>query len=123
MSYMSEKKAQEVFKQQMQAELTNDALARELEKQLNDAGWYITSGPDGTTIKRKDGAIDGSAMDWFYAPKESTVAPSPNTDNPNRGLWIAIGISVAVIVVVITVIVIIKKRQNAPQLAGLPRRG
>ena len=38
MSYMSEKKAQELFKQQMQAELTNDDLARELERQLNEAG-------------------------------------------------------------------------------------
>jgi hypothetical protein len=119
MSFMTEKKAQEVFKQQMQAELTNDDLARELERQLNDAGWFITSGPDGTTIKRKDSEVDGSVIDWFYAPKESTIAPTPNTDNPNRRIWIAVGISLLIAITVVVIIIIIKRRKNAPKLAGI----
>lgn len=122
MSYMSEKRAQEIFVQQMQAELTNSDLASELEKQLNEGGWYITSGPEGPTIKRKDTSLDGFAPDWLYMPKESTIAPtsSPTNENPNRGIWIAVGISVVVIIVVITAIVIIKKRrQHVPQLTGV----
>ena len=119
MSFMTEKKAQEVFKQQMQAELTNDDLARELERQLNDAGCYITSGPDGTTIKRKDGSLTDSAIDLFYAPKESTIAPSPKNDNPNRGVWIAVGISLLIAITVVVIIIIIKRRKNAPKLAGI----
>ena len=105
MSFMSEKKAQEVFKMQMQAELTGPAeLARDLEKQLNDAGWYITSGPDGPTIKRKDTAVDGSAIDWFYAPKESTIAPNSTSDNPNAKLWKNIGLAVLITVGLILIV-------------------
>lgn len=114
MSFMTEKKAQEVFKQQMQAELTNDDLARELERQLNDAGWYITSGPDGTTVKRKDGnSSDESPIDWFYVPKESTIASSPSSDNPNRKIWIIVGITLAVVITTVVVIIIIKRKTNA----------
>ena len=118
---MSEKKAQELFKQQMQAELTNDELARELEKQLNEGGWYITSSPEGPTIKRKDTSVEEFVPDWLM-PKESTVAPaaSPTNENPNRGIWIAVGISLAVIIVIVTTIVIIKKyKKNVPQLTGV----
>ncbi|MNU67056.1 hypothetical protein D3C71_563870 [compost metagenome] len=104
MSYMSEKKAQELFKQQMQAELTNDDLARELERQLNDAGWFITSGPDGTTIKRKDGSLTDSAIDLFYMPKESPVAPNPSTDNPNSKMWRNIGIGVLIVIATVLII-------------------
>lgn len=101
---MSEKKAQELFKQQMQAELTNDDLARELERQLNDAGWFITSGPDGTTIKRKDGSLTDSAIDLFYMPKESPVAPNPSTDNPNSKMWRNIGIGVLIVIATVLII-------------------
>lgn len=104
MSYMSEKKAQELFKQQMQAELTNDDLARELERQLNDAGWFITSGPDGTTIKRKDSPIDLSGVDMDYVPKDSYVAPYRSNDQPNSKLWRNIGIGVLIAVVTILII-------------------
>ena len=104
MSYMSEKKAQELFKQQMQAELTNDDLARELERQLNDAGWYITSGPDGTTIKRKDSPFDLSGVDMDYVPKDSYVAPYRSPDNPNSKLWRNIGIGVLIVVATVVII-------------------
>lgn len=98
MSFMTEKKALEVFKMQMQAELTGpDQLARDLEKQLNDAGWFITSGPDGPTIKRKDGnTVDVSTVDLFYAPRESTVAPNSSNDNPNGKIWRNVGIAVLI---------------------------
>ncbi len=105
MSFMTEKKAQELFKQQMQAELTNDDLARELERQLNDGGWYITSGPDGTTIKRKEGGLDGSMVDLFYAPKESTVAPNYSADNPNSKVWRNVGIAVLIAIGLTLIIV------------------
>ncbi|ASS48417.1 MAG: hypothetical protein A3D31_08360 [Candidatus Fluviicola riflensis] len=105
MSFMTEKKALEVFKMQMQAELTGpDQLARDLENQLNDAGWFITSGPDGPTIKRKDGTVDASAVDWLYAPKESTVAPNSSSDNPNGRIWRNVGIAVLVAIGIVLII-------------------
>lgn len=105
MSFMSEKKAQEVFKMQMQAELTGpDQLARDLEKQLNDAGWFITSGPDGPTIKRKDSVLGDSAIDMFYVPKESSVASNSSNDNPYGKVWKNIGIAVLIAIGLILII-------------------
>lgn len=105
MSFMSEKKAQEVFKMQMQAELTGpDQLARDLEKQLNDAGWFITSGPDGPTIKRKDSALDASAIDMFYVPKESSVASNSSNDNPNGNVWRNVAIAVLITIALVALI-------------------
>lgn len=102
---MTEKRALEVFKLQMQAELTGpDQLARDLEKQLNDAGWFITRGPDGQTIKRKDGNVDASEVDWLYAPKESTVAPNSSSDNPNGRIWRNVGIAVLIAIGVVLII-------------------
>lgn len=106
MSFMTEKKAKEVFMQYMQAEaIGNDTLAIQLESDLNKAGWYITSGPDGLTIAKKEGAIDASAFDWSIAPRENTIAPNPSSDNPNEKIWRNVGIGLLITVGVVILIV------------------
>lgn len=105
MSFMTEKKAKEVFSQYMKAEaIGNDTLAIQLEKDLNKAGWYIKSGPDGLTVSKKE--IDIPDVDFSFAPKESTIAPTPSTDNPNGKMWRNIGIAVLVTVAVVAIILV-----------------
>lgn len=117
MSFMTEKKALEVLAQYMRAEASsNDTLAIQLERDLNNAGWYITSGEDGLTVQRKERENLIPNVDDFYIPKEGSVAPSANDDNPNRKLWIGIAITTAVIALIIVVVLIIKHRKNATQL-------
>jgi hypothetical protein len=116
MSFMTEKKAKEVLGQYMKAEVSsNDTLAIQLERDLNNAGWYIVSGQDGLTVQRKENDSLLPNVDDFYIPKESTVAPSPNGDNPNRSFWITFGITTAIIALIIVVFLIIKYRKNATQ--------
>lgn len=115
MSFMTERKAQEVLKAQLAAEIAGrNTEARDLEKQLNDAGWYITFGPDGTTVKRKDKEGNNLNFNTDYAPKESSYQPYNGTSatQSNKGLWIALGI-VAGIATLIAIIVIIRKYRNA----------
>lgn len=103
MSFMTEKKAREVFTQYMQAEaIGNDSLAIQLEKDLNNAGWYIKSGPDGLTVEKKE--IDIPDIDTSFMPKESPVAPTPSTDNPNGKIWKTIGIALLITIGVILLI-------------------
>jgi hypothetical protein len=119
MSFMTERKAKEVFSQYMQAEaIGNDTLAIQLEKDLNNAGWYIKSGQDGLTIEKKQ--LDIPDIDLTFAPKESAIAPTPSTDNPNGKLWKNIGIAVlitvgivALILISIKVVKVIKNKQHA----------
>lgn len=121
---MTEKKAQELFTRYLQAErIGNDTEAIQLERDLNNSGWFVVSGSDGLTISRKGIQTDIPEVDDYLIPRESSVTPAPGNDNPNRKIWIAVGISAAVIVIIITIIVIIKMRKNAAQLAGLPARG
>lgn len=105
MSFMTEKKAKEVFSQYMQAEtIGNNTLAIQLEKDLNNAGWYIKSGQDGLTVEKKEMEIP--EIDLTFAPKESAIAPTPSTDNPNGKLWKNIGIAVLITIGVVALIVI-----------------
>ena len=103
MSFMTEKKAKEVFSQYMQAEaIGNDTLAIQLEQDLNNAGWYIISGPDGMTVAKKDSNLPD--IDLSFAPKESTIAPTPSTDNPNGKIWKTIGISLLIAIGIVLLI-------------------
>lgn len=105
MSFMTEKKAKEVFTQYMQAEaIGNDTLAIQLEQDLNNAGWYIISSSDGLTIAKKE--INLPDIDLSAAPKESTISPTPVIDRPNDKLWKTIAISVLVAVVLVAVVLI-----------------
>ena len=89
----------------MQAEaIGNDTLAIQLEKDLNNAGWYITSGPDGLTVSKKESVIS-TDFDWSYAPKESTVAPNSTNDNPNGKIWKNVGIALLIAIGVVILIV------------------
>lgn len=107
MSFMTEKRAKEIFSQYMQAEASgNDTLAIQLERDLNSSGWVISSGPDGLTVNRKDGIIDGSGIDWFYAPKDGTVAPTPGGENPNAKIWRNVGIGLLIAIGLVLIIVV-----------------
>ena len=120
MSLILERKAQELFNQYMQAELIgNDVLADSIEKQLNDGNWYITDGPDGPTIRKKE--TDFSSITEItdkFTPKDQVIAPSPSTDNPSRKLWIGIGIGLGILALLVTIFIIIKRRRNALRLAN-----
>lgn len=112
MIFMTERKANELLKAQLAAEVAGrDAEAESLEKQLNDGGWRITTGPDGPTVVRinKDGDSKIS-FDDYYAPKDSPYQPykGASATQNNKGLWIALGI-VAGVATLITIIVIIRR--------------
>ncbi len=105
MSFMTEKKAKEVFTQYMQAEaIGNDTLAIQLEQDLNNAGWYIISSSDGLTIAKKE--INLPDIDISVAPKESTIAPTPVIDNPNGKVWKTVAISILVAVALVALILL-----------------
>ena len=113
----------EVLGEYLKAEASgSDTSAIQLEKELNNAGWYITNGQDGMTVKRKEMESLIPTVDDFYLPKESTITPSPSGDHPNRRLWITIGITTAVLTLVIVVIIIIKKRKNATRMVEISKR-
>ncbi len=126
MSFMTEKKAQEKFQQYMSAEMQGrNAEAASLETELNEAGWFITNGPDGMTIKKKDKEVSLPNVDDFYIPKESKVTPYSGEEKSNKKLWIGIGIAAGVIALTALVIYLVKRQQNAKliQPAQFPRRG
>lgn len=111
---MTQKKANELFSQYMEAETAgNDYYSIELEKELNDGGWYITSGPDGLTVARKDSTTDYSNVIDKLAPTQNNVQPTPATDNPNKTLWITIGSVVGAALLITLVIYIIKQASRA----------
>lgn len=113
MSFMTERKAKEVLRQYLQAEAAgNDTVAIQLERDLNNAGWFITSGPEGLTVAKKGNESNFPVVS-DYLPRENTVAPTPRNDNPNRTMWIAIGITAAVITLTVVVIILVKRAQNA----------
>lgn len=121
MSFMTEKKARETFEQYMQAELTgNDALSAQLESDLNDAGWYVTSGPDGLTVAKKESNLPN--FDWSLAPKESSVSPTPATDNPNAKAWKTVGIvaliAIGTILLIVASVKIYKAIKNKQYATG-----
>lgn len=117
MSWMSEKKARELLKEYMQAELLGeDQKAEEIEEQLKKAGWKITIGPDGTDIRKEEKENQGLLGDWFL-PKESTLIPYSGDNSKqgsnNKNLWLTIGISVGLIGLIILTIFIAKRIKNA----------
>lgn len=124
MIFMTENKAQELFQRYLQAELQgrNDEAAS-LEQELNSGNWYISSGPEGMTLTKKGKEINAPDLSDYYMPKESSVAPNPANDNPNRALWITLSIAGALILISIAVYIIIKRKRDAAKLAGLSTGG
>lgn len=112
MIFMTENKAKELLGQYMAAEMQgNDEEAARLEQQLNDNNWYITAGPDGTTVTKRD--VNLPEIDDYLIPKESNVQPyKGSTDNTNKGLWIALGIVGAIGLTILT-IYLINRYKNA----------
>lgn len=113
MIFMSEKKAQELYQQYYQAEIRgDDQVAEATEAELNKGGWYIVSGPDGMTVRRKEKNLP--EVDDYLIPKETNYTPySGNSSQSNKTLWIVIGV-VAGIAAIVAVVIIIKRRQGVP---------
>lgn len=115
MSWMSEKKARELLKLYMEAELAGkDDNAAAIEKQLKDAGWKITTAAEGVTVQKSQ--KDMGAIGDFFLPQESTITPygDPNTTkNSNKTLLITIGIAVGLIGTIALIVYLVKKSKNA----------
>lgn len=115
MSWMSEKKAKEIFKLYWEAETTGQHdKADELETQLNDSGWKVTVGPNGTTVAKitnEDGKNFG--LDYLL-PKESNIT-SYKGDNDNQGSntkAILISVGIGVVLLIILIVYLVKKNKN-----------
>lgn len=114
MNFMTEKKAREKFQQYMSAEMQGrNAEADSLENELNNAGWYITSGPDGMTIRKKEKESSLPTVDDFLIPKESRITPYTPEDKSYKRVWIGIGITLGVIALTALAIYLVKRQQNA----------
>ena len=121
MSFLSEKKAGELFTKYKQAELSGeDDLAQSLEKQLTQAGWKITNGQDGWMIvKQKQGLFsslnNSNAESNFLIPKRIQTSPYYGDSNSNKkaGVYILIGIgAIVLIIAIVLAIKAYKKGQN-----------
>lgn len=114
MSFMTEKKAREKFQQYMSAEMQGrNAEADSLENELNNAGWFITNGPDGMTIKKKEKESSLPTVDDFLIPKESKITPYTPEKKSYKNLWIGLGITLGVIALTALTIYLVKRHQNA----------
>lgn len=117
MSWMTEKKAREVFEAYKKAELTGtNEEASAFEKQLKDAGWKITMGPSGLTIMKIKNA-DGSGGDVNdYLPRESNIrgfqGGSDNQGATTKSILIFAGIGLGVIGLIILIAYIAKKNKQ-----------
>ena len=117
MSYITEKKAHELFDQYMKAELEADPTRKDaiaLEKQLNDGGWFITSSPDGLTVKKK-GMLSGvnvPSVDGF-TPTETRIQPyQGGTQTSYKPFWITLGIVAGLLALTALVIYVVKQHKK-----------
>lgn len=122
MSFLSEKKAREIFELYKKAELEGqDDKAKSLEAQLNEAGWEITHGPEGWTIVKQDGG--GLFSGWgtsstdmnLLIPRNTPASPYSGTENTNSktGLYILIGLGTLVLIIgVVLAVRAYKKGKN-----------
>jgi hypothetical protein len=113
-----EKKAKERYAEYLAAERRGDDKAATLiEKELNDAGWYIVNTADGMTVQRRGSEMENSGFDTDYAPRENNITPySGDTDenSSSKKVWIAVGITVGIAALVILGIYLWKKyKKNA----------
>src|SRR5690606_14168887 len=115
MSLMTEKKARDILKEYMDAELSgDDALADELEDKLNAAGWKISVGPEGYTVIRENGGLfssdtTGGGGTNVMLPNEQYVTPYSGTQkSTSSNLPLIIGISIGAVLLIVAVIIGIK---------------
>ena len=115
---MSEKKANELLKEYMDAELSGqDDKAEQIEDNLKKGGWKITIGPTGTIVQKveKEG---GFSMENMFLPKESDVSPYKGSASSKSGsnakpLLIALGITAGVIGLIILIAYLVKRNKRA----------
>lgn len=113
MSFLTEKKAREIFELYKKAELSgNNVEAAELESQLEAAGWKVASSPDGLTIvKERTGLFAGWGKDndiTDYLPKDTNAAPYRGTNQTGSRTWLYVGIGIGTVVLIIGLILAIK---------------
>jgi len=121
MSFLTERKANELFASYRQAELSgDDDLAESLENELNQAGWKITSGQDGLMIvKDKEGLFsswnDSSTDSSLFIPRSTVTSPymGDSSSNKKTGMYILIGIGTLVLIIgIVLAVKAYKKGQN-----------
>ena len=116
MNFLTEKKAKERYQSYLQAEIKgDDKQATLIEKELNDAGWYIVSTPQGQTVQRK--GLDGELPDvGDYLPKEADYTPyQPDSDSDKdsgKKVWIIVGVTLGVAALIMLTIYLIKRAKN-----------
>lgn len=116
MNFLTEKKAKERYQNYLQAEIKgDDKQATLIEKELNDAGWYIVSTPEGETVQRK--GLNGEFPDVNdYLPKEENYDPyKPDSDadkDSAKKVWIIVGVTLGVAALVMLTIYLIKRVKN-----------
>lgn len=114
---MTQKKANELLGQYMQAEIKGqDSLAESIENELGDAGWLLVSGSDGLTVQKQGGNfLDGVSSSILNYPSESKIQPYSSTDDDKSpwNIWLIVGVSVGVIGLISLVVFLIKRRKNA----------
>lgn len=115
MSYMTEKRAKELFEEYMKAELLSDPDRKEamaLELELNKGGWFVTSSPSGLTVKRKENGLNFSSLD-DYTPSESRIQPyEGGTQSSYKPVWITVGIIVGILAITAIVVYIVKQQKK-----------
>ncbi len=111
MSFMTERKAKNLFEEYKAAELSgDDSKAAELEVRLKVGGWKITFGPDGWAIVKESNEVIDKVTSIL--PRNAPVNPYQGGDGLGRGIWIAIGAGILLLIVAIIFIVqAIKKKQ------------
>ena len=121
MSFLTEKKANELFTLYKQAELSgDDDLAESLEHQLSQANWKITNGQDGWVIVRDRQGLfsswnESSTDTNLLIPKNTVTSPyyGDSSSNKKSGMFILIGIGALVLIIGIVLAVrAYKKGQN-----------
>lgn len=123
MSWMSEKKAKEIFELYWKAEKAGQhEKATELEKQLKDAGYKITVGPTGTTVVKiqKGGDMYSDLSD--YLPKESNNngyrGGNDNKGSKTNAIIISVSIGVGIIGLIVLIVYLAKNRKNVGLQTG-----
>ncbi len=117
---MNQITAQEKFASYMNAELNGqDELAQRLERELNEAGWFIT-GKDGRLNLEQRGKSSGTSkgFDTSLLPRENN-SPHPyssETEEKKTGriLWITIGVLMGLTALSFLVIYLIKRKSYVP---------
>ena len=115
MIFITEKKANELFKQYLDAERRgDDKLASDIEAELKEGNWYITgSGTGGMRLEKRERNLNLNAFDTDYMPNETNSRPYVGDEPKKNNGWVIFGVTASIIALVILTIYLIKRFKNA----------